>query len=148
MLSLALMKSQLASSSALAILFRRRDCDGVKLHPLSYRPRDLLDFGRPLGGELFCRCGCRISDPATRLLHFRQRVFKHLDQPLHIGFEALVCQPDRVSPRERLERLGQSIGARHLGLLHQHRNYVLGEPERRFNFDANEIHTTIETPPP
>ena len=101
----------------------------------------------PAGRALLRRCGGLGRRPAARLLHFCECVFERLDQPLRVGLESLLREPDRISPRERLEWLRQRLGARHFGLLHQHRNDPLAESERRFDLDADKILRIFETRP-
>jgi hypothetical protein len=129
-------------------LFRRKAGDGVEPRPLLFRPRRLVN----LGG--FFRRAPRFGGRGlgfglvVRVLHFRECVFERLDQPLRVGLEPLLRQPDRISPRERLERLRQRLGARHFGLLHQNRNDPLAELERRFDLDADKILWIFEPGPP
>ena len=120
-------------------LFRRETGDGFEPRTLPspacsfYRPGGLLG-GAPIRGSRGLGRGL-----ASRFLHFGQRVFKRLDQPLRVSLEALLRHPYRVSPRQRLQRLRQRGGARHLGLLHEHRDDALPEPQPRLDLDPNEI---------
>jgi hypothetical protein len=59
-----------------------------------------------------------------------------------------VRQPDRLSLRERLERLRQCLSARHFGFRHKNRDDRLAVPQRRFDLDANKILRTVEAPSP
>jgi hypothetical protein len=127
--------------------FRRQAGDGVEPRPFLFRPHSLVGLSRLLGRALLRRCGGLGRRPAARLLHFCGCVFERLDQPLRVGLESLLREPDRISPRERLERLRQRLGARHFGLLHQNRNDPLAESERRFDLDADKILRIFETRP-
>ena len=129
-------------------LFRRQAGDGVEPRSLFFRSRSLLGVSRLLRRALlFGRRGLGLS-LAPRVLHFCQCVLERLDESLRVSLEALLRQPDRVSPRERLERLRQCVGARHFGLVHKHRDHALAELERRFDLDANKIFRIFEAPPP
>jgi hypothetical protein len=129
-------------------LFRRKPRDCVEPGSLLLRPRGFLGLGGffrhvlRFGGRSFC---FRVTLRGFRL---GKRTLEGLNEPLRVRLETLLRQPDRISARERLQGFRQRVCARHLGLVHQHRNDVFAESQRRFDLDANEILWILQAPPP
>ena len=53
-------------------------------------------------------------------------------------------QPHRVTAGKRLQALGQIPRAGHFGVVHEHRNDALAQPQSRFDLDAHEIVLVVE----
>ena len=63
---------------------------------------------------------------------------KRLDQALAVGVEAVVAEPDRLPPRQRLERLGQRAFLRHARAVDKHGDDpdLTGQRSRDFDMDV------------